>query len=62
MGKLRLEKALQLDDKLGSAHYALATAYTWYDWDWTKAEMEFHRAIELNQNDALGRNWYGGYL
>jgi len=61
-GKAAAEKALQLDDNLASAHYALATAYTWYDWDWAKAEREFHRAIELNPNDALGRNWYGGYL
>ena len=61
-GKAAAEKALQLDDKLASAHYALATAYTWYDWDWAKAETEFHRALELNPNDALGRNWYGGYL
>jgi TolB-like protein/DNA-binding winged helix-turn-helix (wHTH) protein len=61
-GKAAAEKALQLDDKLARAHYALATAYTWYDWDWAKAEMEFHRAIDLNPNDALGRNWYGGYL
>ena len=40
----------------------MATAYTWYDWDWANAEKEFHRALELNPNDALGRNWYGGYL
>ena len=61
-GKTAAAKALQLDDKLASAHYALATAYTWYDWDWVNAEREFHRALELNPNDALGRNWYGGYL
>lgn len=62
LGKAAAERALQLDDKLASAHYALATAYTWYDWDWAKAEAEFHRALELDPNDALGRNWYGGYL
>jgi TolB-like protein len=61
-GKTAAGRALQLDDKLASAHYALATAYTWYDWDWASAEREFHRAFDLNPNDALGRNWYGGYL
>ncbi len=40
----------------------MATIYTWYDWDWANAEKEFHRALELNPNDALGRNWHGGYL
>src|SRR5262249_28458086 len=53
---------LELDDKLGRAHYALATAHTWYDWDWPGAEREFRRALELDPNDALGRNWYGGHL
>jgi TolB-like protein/DNA-binding winged helix-turn-helix (wHTH) protein len=61
-GKAAAQKALQLDDNLASAHYALATAYTWYDWDWAQAEKEFQRAVALNPNDALGRNWYGGYL
>ncbi len=61
-GKAAAQKALQLDDQLASAHYALATAYTWYDWDWTNAEKEFQRALALNPDDALGRNWYGGYL
>jgi Tfp pilus assembly protein PilF len=23
---------------------------------------EFQRALALNPEDALGRNWYGGYL
>jgi TolB-like protein/DNA-binding winged helix-turn-helix (wHTH) protein len=61
-GKAAAAQALALDDKLASAHYALATAYAWYDWDWGSAEKEFHRALELDPNDALGRNWHGGYL
>jgi tetratricopeptide (TPR) repeat protein len=61
-GKTAAQKALQLEDNLASAHYALATAYTWYDWDWANAEKEFQRALALNPDDALGRNWYGGYL
>jgi TolB-like protein/DNA-binding winged helix-turn-helix (wHTH) protein/Tfp pilus assembly protein PilF len=61
-GKTAAAKALALDEGLASAHYALATAHTWYDWDWAGAEREFRRGLELNPNDALGRNWYGGYL
>lgn len=61
-GKAAASKALVLDNKLARAHYALATAYTWYDWDWENAEREFNRALQLNPNDALGRNWHGGYL
>ncbi len=61
-GKAAAAKALQLDETLASAHYAMATAYTWYDWNWAGADREFRRGLELNPNDALGRNWYGGYL
>ena len=61
-GKAAATKALELDDALASAHYALATAHAWYDWDWPGAEREFRRGLELNPNDALGRNWHGGYL
>jgi TolB-like protein/DNA-binding winged helix-turn-helix (wHTH) protein len=61
-GKAAAATAVTLDDSLASAHYALATAHTWYDWDWTGAEREFRRGLELNPNDAMGRNWYGGYL
>ena len=61
-GKAAAAKALSLDNKLASAHYALATAYTWYDWNWVDAEKEFRLGLALNPNDALGRNWHGGYL
>ncbi len=61
-GKAAAAKALALDDGLASAHYVLATAHAWYDWDWPSAEQEFRRALELDPNDALGRNWHGGYL
>ena len=61
-GKAAAAHALELDDNLASAHYALATAYAWYDWDWKSAEREFQRALALDPNDALGRNWHGGYL
>lgn len=61
-GKAAAAKALALDDNLASAHYAMATIAAWYDWDWAKAEQEFQRALVLNPNDPLGRNWHGGYL
>ncbi len=61
-GKAAAARALQLDEALASAHYALATIHTWYDWDWAGADREFRRGLELNPQDALGRNWHGGYL
>lgn len=41
------QKALELDPNLGDAHALLANvAYIW-DWNWTEAEPEFRRALEL---------------
>jgi len=44
-----VEKALQLDETLADAHVALA-GIMGAEWDWTGAEREFKRAIELNPN------------
>ena len=40
--------ALTMDEKLPGAHQALAAFKMWYDWDWSGAERELKRAIELN--------------
>jgi TolB-like protein/DNA-binding winged helix-turn-helix (wHTH) protein len=61
-GKGAAAAALQRDDSLASAHYALGTAHAWYDWDWAGADRDFRRGLELNPQSALGRNWYAGYL
>ncbi|MGH9881002.1 MAG: protein kinase domain-containing protein, partial [Pyrinomonadaceae bacterium] len=54
-------KALELDDSLAEAHYALANLKT-YAWEWTDADREYKRAIELNPNLALAHRWYASYL
>lgn len=43
-----LSSALAIDEKLSSAHEQLASLKMWYDWDWSGAERELKRAIELN--------------
>ena len=55
------KKALELDDALAEAHAALAYA-TFFDWDWSSAEREFKRAIELNPNSALSHERYAEFL
>jgi len=52
-------RALELDDGLAEAHSALATWLAFYDWSWTAAEKEYRRAIDLNPNYFLARQWYG---
>jgi tetratricopeptide (TPR) repeat protein len=41
-------KALELDDTLAEGHSSLALIKSSYDWDWSGADREVRRAIELN--------------
>ena len=59
--KAAAKKALELDDALAEAHAALAYA-AFFDWDWTSAEREFKRAIELNPNSAVSHERYAEFL
>jgi tetratricopeptide (TPR) repeat protein len=53
--------AIQADESLAEAHATLGYI-AHYDWEWTIAEREFTRAIELNPNLALAHVWYANYL
>ncbi len=55
-------KALELDESLAEAHTSLASIKLNYDWDWTGAEIELKRAMELNPEYTLAYRIYGGYL
>ena len=55
-------RALELNDSLPEAHNALAFATHSYDWDWTRAEQAYQRAIALNPNFSTARHWHGFYL
>ena len=55
------QKALALDDGLAEAHTALARTAQ-QEWDWSGAEREYRRAIEVNPSYALARIWYARYL
>lgn len=56
------EKAIQLDDTLAEGHNSLAYAKLLYDWDWTGAEAEFKRALQLNPGYANAHHWYAHLL
>jgi tetratricopeptide (TPR) repeat protein len=55
-------KALQLDDGLAEAHASMGNILHNYDWNWTAAEREFRRAIELNPNYAMAHHLYAHLL
>ena len=55
-------KALKKDNTLGEAHGYLAVAWLHYDLDWTEAEKEFKRALELNPSLAMIHHLYAHLL
>ena len=52
-------RALEIDDRLAEAHSSLAYIEAINDWDWSGAEREFQRAIELNPNYSGSHQGYG---
>ena len=55
-------KALELDENLGEAHAVLGHIKLLFDWDWSGAEKEERRALELSPNSADTHDEYGFYL
>ena len=51
-------KALALDNTLAEAHASLAHILMNYDWNWSQAEKEFKRSIELKPDYATAHQWY----
>jgi serine/threonine-protein kinase len=60
--KSALLKALTLDDSLAEAHAWLGEVYLQYEWDWSSAEREIKRAIELKPNSPEAHQFYADYL
>jgi len=54
-------KAIELDPDLAEPHVLLAEVYQ-KQWQWSDAEAEFKRALELNSNDAGAHVGYAKWL
>jgi len=50
--------ALDLDNNLAQAHCALGCTSGVHEWDWSRCEMEFKRAIVINPSYVTARQWY----
>jgi tetratricopeptide (TPR) repeat protein len=61
-GKAAALRAVELDDTLSEAHEILASDKFFSDWDWSAAEREYKRAIELNPNNPDARAFYSWFL
>jgi TolB-like protein/cytochrome c-type biogenesis protein CcmH/NrfG len=60
--KVAALKALEIDPTLGEAHTVLGNVAFYYEWDFSRAEAEFKKAIELNPNYPTAHHWYGETL
>jgi len=54
-------RAIEIDDTLAEAHVSLGWARL-LDWDWSGAEEELKRSIELNPNYPTAHHRYSRYL
>lgn len=52
------EKALELDDEISEAWTCLGFVRSFYHWEWSRSEVVFRRAIELNPSYMPARYWY----
>jgi TolB-like protein/Flp pilus assembly protein TadD len=55
-------RALALDPELAPAHVTLGNVHLLFDWDWSAAEREYRRALEINPNLPEANLGYATYL
>jgi tetratricopeptide (TPR) repeat protein len=60
--RVAAQRALALDETLADAHAALGLVMRDYDRDWTGAEREFQRALQLNPRSPDALQWYAEML
>ncbi|MGH9948236.1 MAG: TPR end-of-group domain-containing protein [Pyrinomonadaceae bacterium] len=56
------ERALAIDPSLTEAHTALASILSNVDWNWTEAEREYKRSLELGPDNSAAHLRYGQHL
>jgi TolB-like protein/Tfp pilus assembly protein PilF len=54
-------KALEIDEGLAEAHWALALILLYFEWDWPGAEKEFRRAIEISPSSSDPHTYYADW-
>ena len=62
LAKAAAGKALELDQTLAEAHAALGLIKFQFDWDWSGAEQELKRAIELSPSSSVAHSGYSTFL
>jgi len=60
--KAAATRAIEIDDGLAEAWASLAAVKWWFDWDWSGAEADYQRAIDLNPSYATAHDGYAMLL
>jgi serine/threonine protein kinase/Tfp pilus assembly protein PilF len=60
--KAAIEKAFQLDNNLAEAYTTRAHINQSFEWEWSRVESDYRRAIELNPKYATAHVFYAAYL
>ena len=55
-------RALEIDETFAGVHFSLGLVHFLYDWDWSGAEREIQRGLQLAPNDATGHFVHGEWL
>ena len=55
-------KAIEIDDTLSDGRAALGMTLFWGEWNWSEAEKQYKRALELNPNDVNAHIFYAHFL
>jgi TolB-like protein/DNA-binding winged helix-turn-helix (wHTH) protein/Tfp pilus assembly protein PilF len=55
-------KAVELDPALGEAYAALGAVNFWFEWNWSEAEKNIKRGIELNPSNPNSHILYADFL
>lgn len=56
------KQAIDLDDTVAEAHASVAHIAFYFDWDWTVAEQEYKRAMDLGPSYSPAYSAYGRFL
>ena len=56
------QRAVSLGENLAESHNSLAGVMMDWEWNWTAAETEYKRAIELNPSYSIEHRFYAAFL
>ncbi|MFL2909565.1 MAG: TIR domain-containing protein [Limisphaerales bacterium] len=62
MAKEYAERAIEINPNTAEAYVSLAFVLCMYEHDWSLAEKNYKKAIQLNPNYPTGYHWYGNLL